>query len=68
MYESDSDPIFTATDCDGDKLAVEAYGPGQWAFTVAGEDGHRTVLLSDDDVARLTGVLSVRPFPEDVTA
>jgi hypothetical protein len=58
MYESDSDPIFTATDCDGDTLAVEAYGPGQWAVTVAGEDGHRTVILSDDDVARLTEVLA----------
>jgi hypothetical protein len=65
MYETDGDPIFTATDRDGDKLVIENYGPGQWAFTVAGEDGHRTVLLNEDDIERLTGVLTVRPFPED---
>jgi hypothetical protein len=58
MYETDTAPIFTASDTDGDTLAIESYGPGQYAFTVAGEDGHRTVLLSDDDIARLTELLA----------
>ena len=58
MYESDNAPIFTATDADGDKLAVEEYGPGQWVFTTAGEDGHRSVILSDDDLARLSEALA----------
>jgi hypothetical protein len=50
--------IFTAIDIDGDTLAVDKYGPQQWAVTVAGEDGHRTVILSEDDIARLTEVLA----------
>jgi hypothetical protein len=58
MYETDSAPIFSVTDIDGDTLAVEAYGPNQWTFTVAGEDGHRSVILSDDDIARLTEALA----------
>jgi hypothetical protein len=58
MYETETAPIFSATDTDGDTLAIESFGPSQYAFTVAGEDGHRTVLLSDDDVARLTELLA----------
>jgi len=51
--------LFSSTDSDGDKLTVFAQ-PGfrTFQFTVSGEDGHRTVYLSDDDVARLSEKLS----------
>lgn len=57
MYETDNFPIFTATDSDGDKLQVEGYGPGLLAFVVAGEDGHRTAILTLEDAARLAEVI-----------
>ena len=50
--------LFTATDKDGDTLNVEEYGPGQWLIEVIGEDGYRQVLLSEDDIARLTEALA----------
>ena len=50
--------IYTTTDTDGDTLNIEEYGPGQWIIEVSGEDGHRQVLLSEDDIARLTEALA----------
>jgi hypothetical protein len=52
--------LFSSTDSDGDKLTVVAH-PGfrTFEFTVSGEDGHRTVYLSDNDAARLRRQLTL---------
>lgn len=65
--------LFTTTDHDGDKLNVERISckncltdftftktcaKDTLIITIASEDGHRSVILSDDDVARLTVALA----------
>jgi hypothetical protein len=52
--------LFTSTDTDGDTLMVANCESGlrQYTVTVSGEDGHRTVILSEDDLARLTEALA----------
>ena len=46
--------LFTATDTDGDTLTIERNEDGITA-TITGEDGHRTVILTADDLNRLSG-------------
>ena len=57
MYATDNFAIFTATDSDGDELSVEGDDAKHLIFTVAGEDGHRSVVLSYTDAARLAEVI-----------
>jgi hypothetical protein len=50
--------IFTTTDIDGDTLTVTTETDDFLTITVGGEDGHRSVYLTEDDVARLTEALA----------
>jgi hypothetical protein len=50
--------LFTATDVDGDELVV-SQEQDLFVFTVRGEDGHRSVYLTDDDVRRLHAATSL---------
>ena len=45
--------IYTATDIDGDTITIERNGEGVVTATISGEDGHRTVILTADDIFRL---------------
>ena len=47
--------IYTATDIDGDTLTIERNDEGILTATITGEDGHRTVILTADDLNRLSG-------------
>ncbi len=47
-----ADALFEATDCDGDTFTIEQ-NPNGLIFTVYGEDGHRSMLMSEEDMARL---------------
>ena len=48
--------LFTATDTDGDTITIER-NDGVVTATIAGEDGHRTVILTDADIDRLRAAL-----------
>jgi hypothetical protein len=47
--------LFTATDIDGDTITIERTD-GVITATITGEDGHRTVILTDSDLNRLASV------------
>jgi hypothetical protein len=48
--------IFTTTDIDGDTITI-ARNEGILTATITGEDGHRTVILTDADIDRLKAAL-----------
>lgn len=65
--------VFSSTDRDGDTLNVERISckncltdftftkvcaNDTFVITITGEDGHRSVILSDNDLARLTEALA----------
>ncbi len=49
--------IYTATDIDGDTITITRNDEGIITATITGEDGHRTVILTDADIDRLKAAL-----------
>jgi len=50
--------IYTATDIDGDTLTIARNDEGVLTAIISGEDGHRTVILTTDDLYRLKAALN----------
>ena len=49
--------IFSTTDIDGDTITIGRTDEGILTATITGEDGHRTVILTDADIDRLRAAL-----------
>ena len=46
--------LFTTTDADGDTITIERNDEGfGFIAAITGEDGHRSVLLMEEDIERL---------------
>ena len=50
--------ICTVTDIDGDTLTIARNDEGVLTATISGEDGHRTVILTDSDINQLKAALN----------